>query len=43
MDYQLRGSFAQPSVKVQPGSLLTPGVFKNILGTGEGVLDEETP
>jgi len=43
MDYQLQGSFEQPNVTVQPGSILTPAVFRNILHTGEEVLDEETP
>ena len=30
-------------VAVRPGSLLTPGVLKNIFNAGEQAVDDETP
>ena len=40
MDYKLKGNFDQPKVSVQPGSLLTPGILKNLFNLGEKTVDE---
>ena len=42
MDYGLEGSFAQPKVSVKPGSLLTPGVLKNVFHSGQEIEEETT-
>ena len=42
MDYGLEGSFTQPKVSVKPGSLLTPGLLKNIFHSGKEMEEETT-
>jgi len=42
MDYALEGSFAQPKISVKPGSLLTPGVLKNVFHSGQEIEEETT-
>jgi hypothetical protein len=41
MDYKLQGSFDQPHATVQPGSLLTPGILKNLHDSGDQALDKD--
>ena len=42
MNYKLAGTIDQPKVSVEPGSLLTPGLLKNIFHSGKEMEEETT-